>query len=101
MAKGFIQLLPRPLTYKRIETGALQFADDWPGLFIRGDNAMDLAIGLRTVETMLKSLRVEDVPGLRALQLTYSRLMQWAEIIERDVAVNHDKNNDDTPGSSK
>jgi hypothetical protein len=23
----------------RIETGPVQFGDDWPGLFIRGDNA--------------------------------------------------------------
>lgn len=23
---------------KRIETGAIQFGKDWPGLFIRGDN---------------------------------------------------------------
>lgn len=25
---------------KRVETGTLQFGDDWPGLFIRGDDAM-------------------------------------------------------------
>ena len=24
----------------RVETGPVQFIDDWPGLFIRGDNAM-------------------------------------------------------------
>jgi hypothetical protein len=24
----------------RVETGAIQFGDDWPGLFIRGDNAL-------------------------------------------------------------
>ncbi len=26
----------------RIETGAVQFGDDWPGLFIRGDDAFYL-----------------------------------------------------------
>lgn len=24
----------------RIETGCIQFGDDWPGIFIRGDNAL-------------------------------------------------------------
>lgn len=27
-----------------IETGAVQFGDDWPGVFIRGDNAMAFAL---------------------------------------------------------
>lgn len=27
-------------TVKRVETGPLQVGDDWPGVFIRGDNAM-------------------------------------------------------------
>lgn len=28
----------------RIETGAIQFGDDWPGLFIRGDDALMLGL---------------------------------------------------------
>jgi hypothetical protein len=28
----------------RIETGPIQFGDDWPGVFIRGDNAMHYAM---------------------------------------------------------
>ena len=31
--------LPSPDSMKRVETGAVQFGDDWPGVFIRGDNA--------------------------------------------------------------
>lgn len=27
---------------KRIESGAIQFKDDWPGLFLRGDYCMGL-----------------------------------------------------------
>lgn len=27
----------------RIDTGPLQIGDDWPGVFIRGDNALALA----------------------------------------------------------
>ncbi len=28
---------------KRVETGAIRFGDDWPGIFIRGDEALALA----------------------------------------------------------
>lgn len=31
----------------RIETGVVQFDDDWPGIFIRGDNALVLALELQ------------------------------------------------------
>lgn len=31
----------------RVETGKVQIGEDWPGVFIRGDNAMHYAITLR------------------------------------------------------
>ena len=31
----------------RVETGAIQIGDDWPGLFIRGDCAFGYALHLR------------------------------------------------------
>jgi hypothetical protein len=34
---------------QRIETGPIQFGDDWPGVFIRGDNAFGYAMALRSV----------------------------------------------------
>lgn len=33
----------------RVETGPTQIGDDWPGLFIRGDNAFHYAMCLRNV----------------------------------------------------
>lgn len=32
---------------KRIETGVVQFGDDWPGIFIRGDTALYWSMLLR------------------------------------------------------
>ena len=29
-----------PAADPRVETGPIQFGDDWPGVFIRGDNAL-------------------------------------------------------------
>lgn len=33
----------------RVETGPLQIGDDWPGYFIRGDNAMALSLIIEDV----------------------------------------------------
>jgi hypothetical protein len=38
-----------PHTGPRIETGPIQFGDDWPGVFIRGDNALYFAEQLRVI----------------------------------------------------
>ena len=32
-----------PTQEKRVETGVTQFGDDWPGIFIRGDDAFHYA----------------------------------------------------------
>lgn len=34
---------------KRVETGPIQFDDDWPGVFIRGDNATYYAMCLNSL----------------------------------------------------
>lgn len=34
---------------ERVETGPVQFNDDWPGVFIRGDNAGPAAMHLKMV----------------------------------------------------
>lgn len=34
-------------TGRRVETGAVQFGSDWPGVFLRGDDAFALAMHLR------------------------------------------------------
>lgn len=30
----------------RVETGVVQFGDDWPGIFIRGDNALEYSFAI-------------------------------------------------------
>ena len=35
-----------PTQEERVETGPVQFGEDWPGLFIRGDNAVFLRMAL-------------------------------------------------------
>lgn len=48
MAKN-IRVLPAQ--EPRVETGPTQFGDDWPGVFIRGDNAAYFAMHLEHVLT--------------------------------------------------
>jgi hypothetical protein len=44
---------------ERVETGAVEFQysdgnTDWPGIFIRGDNAFGLALGIQSVVAFFK-----------------------------------------------
>lgn len=44
------ELTKVPGVAERVETGPLQFGDDWPGVFIRGDNALAFSVGLAGLE---------------------------------------------------
>lgn len=67
--------MKRPKTKQaRIETGVVRFGSDWPGVFIRGDDAFDLQIQLKA---LLKS--APDDPELvipKHVVQTYIRLLQ-------------------------
>jgi hypothetical protein len=41
--------IPMPPGVERVETGAIQFGDDWPSVHIRGDNAFNYAMHLKEV----------------------------------------------------
>ncbi len=50
--------LPIPEGMTRPETGPMQFGDDWPGVFIRGDNAAYYA---RAIDILLWGDKVDPV----------------------------------------
>lgn len=64
---------PTPPSTARPETGPIQFGDDWPGVFLRGDNATAYAIILREVLYRRTGIRPTDtmqayeVEALKAL----------------------------------
>jgi hypothetical protein len=76
-----ILLLPPPPGLSRVETGAVQFGDDWPGLFLRGDNAHGLVVLIRQLTERLAEHPDPVVADLLA------RLTQWANLIDREVLV--------------
>lgn len=62
-----IQVLPK--TSERIESGPLQFGDDWPGVFIRGDSAGWYAMNLKMVIERLERKDYEDIDVMMIHQL--------------------------------
>lgn len=73
------QFLPAPPGIARVETGAVQFGDDWPGLFLRGDNALPLMIWIRS----LCELLANHPDPMVADRL--DRLKAYADLIEKTV----------------
>jgi hypothetical protein len=61
------RILPEPGD-GRVETGALQFGEDWPGLFLRGDDCLHLLLWL---EHMLEN----DTDSIDAMQVNYLILL--------------------------
>jgi hypothetical protein len=63
-----------PAAPERVETGPVQFGDDWPGVFIRGDHAFSLCAHLDGPEPLremaIKQLRTllarSDLTGISA-----------------------------------
>ncbi len=62
-------------------TGAMQFQDDWPGLWIRGETAIPLMCCIRNLQERLADST--DVVVISAL----SKLQAVADVIERDVMI--------------
>lgn len=48
----------------RVETGAIQFGNDWPGYFLRGDDAFGLALNIKSLRDQFlvipKELRMTE-----------------------------------------
>jgi hypothetical protein len=77
--------VPGPITYvpalvDRPETGPMQFGDDWPGVFIRGDNAMSFAVYLDHIlkfvsdeEWLTKSVLTGLISTLRSCDARHLR----------------------------
>jgi hypothetical protein len=65
----------------RTPTGAIQFQDDWPGLFVRGDDAIMLMSAIEQLRD-----RLANHPDV-VLASALNRLSRYADIIARDVIV--------------
>jgi hypothetical protein len=75
--------IPLPGGSGAVPSGALQFQDDWPGLFIRGDEAVNVGLHINLLLEALKEKPSEDPRIWTAVPL----LEEIAEMIERHVRV--------------
>ena len=73
--------IPLPGGSGRVPTGAIQFQDDWPGLFLRGDSAVSLLSAIRGLQQRLAD-HPDPIVGAVLVQLD-----QVARVIEDDVVV--------------
>ena len=81
MSELRITQVPVPGNSGQTPTGAMQFQDDWPGLFVRGDDAFMLLAAIEQLQERLAGH--SDVVVASALQ----RLARYADIIAQDVIV--------------
>ena len=89
----------------RVESGAVQFGNDWPGLFLRGDDAFDLAMKIKAIGAFLHSIpdKVKVEEGGAELALAYMRLRNLQDTILEDVVVGpvKESRNEDGPGTTR
>lgn len=65
----------------RVETGAVQFGDDWTGLFIRGDDAFALMMAIDSLEHHFNRSGEDRLP------IAARRLLGIRDVIRDDVMV--------------
>jgi hypothetical protein len=76
-----VRIVPAPLGSLRVETGAVQFGHDWPGLFIRGDEAHNLMLRVRQMANCLGDHPDAEVGNVLNL------LSYYADLIDEHVIV--------------
>jgi hypothetical protein len=69
----------------RPETGPMQFGDDWPGTFIRGDNAAYYALNLKTILEYVSSMDIEEIQFSRLVLLGLLSDLQSSEIPTKNI----------------
>jgi len=74
-----IRELPAPEDGKRVETGPLQVGDDWPGMFIRGDNAA----GMVNMLLYLAEQALNSAPMSMQMFTLLSALSAHCELLSR------------------
>jgi len=85
MAAHRIIRMPLPAGLERVPAEALQFEDDWPGFFMRGDEAI-----VPSARIQLLAERLVELMGLDIISLIFS-LRKLGEIIDRHVRVRPEK----------
>ncbi|MFO0788062.1 MAG: hypothetical protein U0805_01305 [Pirellulales bacterium] len=79
MSDAVLQHIPIADQHRRVESGAVQLGEDWPGLFLRGDDAIRLMYHIRSLEKLFA--RADDWFERQACH----ELVSLSKMIERNV----------------
>ena len=71
--RELVRHVPLPEGMTRMESGPIAFGDDWPGYFLRGDNAFGLVQGLGYLEYLLDQIEAGGEIDRRPLTLMMAR----------------------------
>lgn len=76
---------------QRVESGGIQFGDDWPGLFLRGDNSFHLMMTIETLYRLI-SPAILDTHLLsqeerNAIHIAMMHLKALGDMIDEEVIV--------------
>ena len=69
--------IPMPGDSGRTPTGAMQFQDDWPGLFIRGDAAISVMMAIRRLQEFLRDCQDLEVASALSVLGVRPRRSRW------------------------
>jgi hypothetical protein len=80
----------------RVESGAIQFGNDWPGMFLRGDNAFAIAMTIDEIGAFLNAIpdKLKVECGGVGLAMAFMRLKSLRDTIMTDVVRMEPKNED-------
>jgi len=78
----------------RVESGAVQFGNDWPGLFLRGDESMMLANSIEALLTLVDGCCCHGKDDAMVVVAT-SYLRSLALTIREDVMVKRSRTKGD------
>lgn len=82
------QVIAYPSNAPRVETGPVQFGDDWPGLFIRGDNCFALQMDIQAIRACISRVSASLADADRQeLEFLSSRLGGLVDIINGEVII--------------
>jgi hypothetical protein len=85
MGERRITQIPLPGNSGQTPTGAIQFQDDWPGLLVRGDDAIMLMSAIQQLRE-----RLADHPDV-VVASALARLSRYVDIIAQDVIVRREE----------
>jgi len=76
----------------RVETGSIQFGEDWPGYFLRGDNAGYIAHCIENIEKCIKSVKSpEDKAKLDGISFHLAALVNLQNDIQKNTVLYQEK----------